>query len=473
MDITLIGWIFIILCIYALIKSRNFLLDLLVFSSVFTAAAVINIESTTTGIQPFYFVGVVWIITVAIKQIKKGMIKERLLIHFKENKLIKSLCMFGVIIILSEFWILIFNNKFTFVDTKTSELMTASFSKSNITQPMFLLFMVVIAILLCIELNTKSKIIRCMKVFGIATIFALVWGIAQFCMFYMNLSYPDWIFNNNISYLQLFYQMIYGLKRVNSVALEPSTFALNIIVFLPTVIILWIVEYKIFKDKNKSKILLSISLFLAMICGILTTSTTAYIGIALIIIIVTIYILFLSQKDGELRKNKRKIILFYLFMILSIIFIVLLATKIFNMYWGTLWDALMDITIKKKNLETGSERGNAILTSINILKASPILGIGFGTFRSLDLTTNLLSNMGVLGLLSYLYVIYISIKNILLNIKKSEFMALALGVTLVVSTISLMISIPDLMFGYYWILIVVVNNYFIKDKEEKQIENRN
>lgn len=461
MDITLIGWAFISLSIYAIVfKKDNFLLDLLVFSSVFTAAAVFNIEATTTGITPFYFVGFIWIISVFIKYYRNNIKIKDILIKSRNNKLIRALLIFALVIICSEFCLFIFNNKYEYIDILSMESIVISFSKSNITQPIFVIFMIFISILLILELDNRYKITRVMKVFSIATIFSLIWGIAQFCMFYLKIEYPHWLFNNNISYGQLYYQMIYGLKRVNSIALEPSTFALNIIVFLPMILVFWISEYRVFSNHKKNKIFMIIIILLTLTCAVLTTSSTAIVGIGLIVLLLSIYILIFSTKDGSLRKNKKKILVFYLFLIISIIIVFLLATKVFGMYWGTLVDALKDITVNKRNLQTGNERMSAMLTSFNILKNNPILGGGFGSFRSLDLTTNLLSNVGIVGLLSFAYVVYVPLKRAFKAIRKNEIFSVGLGITLLVATIALGIAIPDLIFGYYWILILVTYLYF-------------
>ncbi len=460
MEITLIGWIFIILSIYFCVKNKEYLLYLLVFSSVFTAGSVINIEATVTGIQPFYFVGTIWILSTLFKYCKDTSGVSGFVDIIKNNKRIRPFIILSLVIILSEISLLFFINNSSYINTKTEEIMVVSFSKSNITQPIFLLFMIITAVLLILEMDSKAKIVKMIKVFAIATFFAMIWGVVQFCMYYMSVEYPTWLFNNNISFLQLSHQMIYGLKRVNSIALEPSTFALNILVFLPVVMALWLGDNNLFNLGKKYRSILLVALFLSLICGLLTTSTTAYIGIFLTVIILTIYVLFFSNKDGHLYNNRKMIIMFYLVGFLSLIFVIFLATQVFNMYWGTLVDALKDITINKKNLETGNERTNAILTSINILKINPLLGGGFGSFRSLDLTTNLLSNIGLFGLFTYFYVIYVSLKNVFSNIKSNEVVSLALGLSLIISTIALLISIPDLTFGYYWIIIAIANSYF-------------
>ncbi|UXZ09746.1 DUF3810 domain-containing protein [Clostridium perfringens] len=207
-------------------------------------------------------------------------------------------------------------------------------------------------------------------------------------------------------------------KRVNSIALEPSTFALNVLGILPIIMILWLSNLKIFKNNLKSNLIFVLIILLTLICGILTTSSTAYIGIALTILFITIYVLVFSIKDNALRKNRKRLLLFYVIAIISTILVIILAVNIFNIYWGTLVDMLKDMTINKINLESGHERSNAVNMSFTIFRQSPLVGIGWGSFRSLDTFTNLLANTGLLGVISYFYIIFITLKSAFLNRRK-------------------------------------------------------
>ena len=47
--------------------------------------------------------------------------------------------------------------------------------------------MIVFAIFIVLEIESKKDILNILKVFSASTIFAILWGIAQFCMFYLNM----------------------------------------------------------------------------------------------------------------------------------------------------------------------------------------------------------------------------------------------------------------------------------------------
>lgn len=460
MEITLIGWLTLILSIYGFIKNEKILLYSAVFFSTFTAASFINIEKTTTGIQPFYLVAGLWILKVTLQYIKSGKSIKNLINKIKENKLAKALIIFTIIIIIGEILMFIMNRSIIITDFNTKKEIAISFSKSNITQPIYLLFMVFFAIVLTLKLKSNQEIINIIKIFSISTVFALLWGILQFCMYYLNIEYPAYLFNNNISALQLHFQMVYGIKRVNSIALEPSTFSLNILTFMPLVMSLWLGDVNISNGIKKSNKLLVTSIILSLVCAILTTSSTAYVGVFLTIVILTVYVLRFSIKENNLYINRKKIGIFYLIGLISLIIVLVLFVKVFNIYWGTIIDMFKDMTINKVNLESGHERGNAVKMSLEILKQAPILGAGWGSFRSLDTTTNLLANTGFIGLCSYIYIIYIPIKECILHRKCNETIAISLALMIIIPTIGLLISIPDLIFGYYWIIIVLGYNFW-------------
>ncbi|UXZ09745.1 hypothetical protein F1C14_14855 [Clostridium perfringens] len=98
----------------------------------------------------------------------------------KKNKLIKSLAIFGVIIIIGELYMFISGKTIIVNNQLNNEVLKLTFSGSNITQPIYLLFMLVFAIFLSLKINSKEKIRNVLKIFFISTIFALIWGVMHF-----------------------------------------------------------------------------------------------------------------------------------------------------------------------------------------------------------------------------------------------------------------------------------------------------
>lgn len=461
MDITNIGWIILLLTIYGFIKSEKILLYVTVFFSIFTAASIVNIEVTNTGILPFYLPATFWILKVTIRYIKTDTLKEKIS-EIRKNKLIKALLVLIAIVFISNI-INVLIQKNIYYTNFIGETINVKFSFYNITQTIYFYFIIVFTIYLILEVKSKKEIKKVFAIFSVSCIFAILWGIIQFCMFYLNIEYPHYLFNNNISLGQLYNQMVYGVKRINSIALEPSTFALNLLAFISITFPFWIFKYKeIFQNVIK-KYILQVIIIITLICAILTTSTTAYVGIIVLILFLTIYGVFFSIENGEVRKNIKRLFNIYIVLGTITLLIIILIPKIFKMDPQTIIDALKDVTINKFKLQSGNERKAAISQSLYILSQSPLFGAGWGSFRSLDLTTNLLANLGISGLLSYLYIIFTVIKKAISIRKSNEVIMVIILSTILVPTVALMISIPDINFLYYWIILGVSYNYCIED----------
>ena len=83
-------------------------------------------------------------------------------------------------------------------------------------------------IVLSFTIKTKEEIKTLLKVFCISSIFAVIWGLLQFITYYLGIPYPAFLFNNNSYAAQCFDQIENNVKRISSIALEPSTFSINL-----------------------------------------------------------------------------------------------------------------------------------------------------------------------------------------------------------------------------------------------------
>ena len=169
----------------------------------------------------------------------------------------------------------------------------------NITQAIRVITYFVFAIILSLRINSKKEIEDILKTFAYSTLFAAVWGIIQYILFFMNVNYPAFLFNNNPYAAQGYEQMIQGIKRITSIGTEPSVFAINLSVFLP--IALQFLLKKREKNEAKCKIFLNIMAVLIIVCMIMTTSATAVFSLTIIFIILLLYY-FISYIKNEKDK---------------------------------------------------------------------------------------------------------------------------------------------------------------------------
>lgn len=306
MEITLLGAVTIAISIYAFFKNEKLLLYIMVFLAPFTAANLIHIIWTTTPVQTFEFTGALWLLREFINFVKSKpkITKEWVIKKFKDNKLGMAFLIFIVVIIISEIYLMISGLRIEYTGIE-GELGIVEFSKTNITRAVITIFIFVNMIVLSFKIHTREEIKKLIKIFSIASIFAVIWGLLQFVTYYLGVPYPAFLFNNNPYAAQCYDQIDNNVKRISSIALEPSTFAINLFCFLPFVL----GEFLRLKEKMKEKkyIITFIILVLTTVCAILTTSSTTYVGLIAVYALFGIYILFGFIKNGELDNRKRNL----------------------------------------------------------------------------------------------------------------------------------------------------------------------
>ena len=451
MTISIFGIVVGIISIYAFFKNEKLLLYMLVFLSTFTATELGHINLTTTPIQTFEFTGAVWLLREFINLIKtKPKISKEIIINkFKENRLATAFLMLIISIIMGEIALAVSRISVNYVDI-TGELGTVKFSMGNITQPTIIIFALVIMIVLSFKIRTKEEIMELLKVFCISSIFAVAWGLLQFVTYYLGLPYPAFLFNNNEYAYQGYVQIDNNIKRISSIALEPSTFAINLICFMPFIV----GHFLVLKDKVKTK-KYGITLLIAILtttCAILTSSSTTYVGLVTVYGLFGLYILFGFIKNGEFADKKRNFMKLASLTIISISLAGILCIGAVKVGYklGTIDYIETSTTIKDEEEEieekhkmtvgklksgSGQERMRGEKIGLAMLKYSPMFGIGFGSYRTFSMFTNVLLQAGIFGAFSLLLIIYLVIKELWKLRKQEEKISVMFLISIISATI--------------------------------------
>lgn len=486
MEITLLGAVTIILSIYAFFKNKKLLLYIMVFLSTFTAANLIHITVTTTPVLTFEFTGFAWLLREFIDFVKSKpkLSKEIIINKFKENKLATAFLLFILTIVLGELFLLISGISVEYTNI-LKENAVLTFSKSNITMGAITIFIFIIMIVLSFKIKTKKEAEELVKVFCISSIFAIIWGLLQFITFYLGIPYPAFLFNNNMYAAQCYDQIENNIKRITSIALEPSTFAINLMAYMPFVIGTFLKMKSNFKDK-KYLCLFFITIF-ATACAILTTSSTTYVGLIAIYGLFVLYILFGFKKNGELDNRKKNFKKMALLTVTSIVLALVIGygslktgyalktidflkneQSINNVKKGeseyssaieNLIKTLKKMTIEKLGSGSGQERMEGERIGLSLFKYSPVFGLGFTSYRTFSMFTNILINAGILGILAYLYILYLTIKELIKYREKDEVASVMFLISIIGTTIAFFVGVPDLLYTFYWIIIVLGYKY--------------
>lgn len=475
MTITILGFVTLIISIYAFFKNEKLLLYMVVFLSTFTAAELGDIKATTTPIQTFEFTGAVWLLREFINFVKlrPKITKEIIINKFKENNIALAFVFFIISIILGEITLVISGISVEYIDVFGNQRMV-KFGLSNITQSSILIFMFIIMIVLSFKIKTKEEVKELLRVFCISAMFAVIWGLLQFITYYFGIQYPAFLFNNNNYALQGYNQIENNIKRISSIALEPSMFSITLIALLAFLMGTFLKTN--INLKNKKHLVLILGLLATTICTILTTSSISYVGLVIVYGFFLVYILFGFIKGGELSNRKHNFIKILVSTVASIALASMICIVFVKIGYklGTIGEkttieeknsekenenvikkeekynkdikaydnmttTLKQMTIQK--LKTGSalERINGEKVGFSMLKYSPVFGIGFGSYRTYSLFTTVLVNAGIFGEITFLYILFVVIREIMKLRNEEETMSIMLLVSILGMTLGFFI----------------------------------
>lgn len=507
MEITFIGTVIIVLSIIAFLKDEDMLLGVTIFFSTFTAAISLNITVTTTIIISYIIPMLLWMVKQVLNIIKnrKSLTIANIKTILKENKLFTALLFFTISIVISNIWLFISKISYSFYDSTYLKDEIITFSLLSVKKTIGFLPYLIFAMMVSLTVKDKEKIRKLLKIFGISTICGVCWGFIQYALYYLNIDYPAFLFNNNPGYAQWYHQVFHGIKRINSIATEPSTFSINLLAAISIILIPYIY------GRNRDKKFFELLTIVAVIaCTILTTSTTALVGLVITLGTLLIYLVVKYIKENKSLEYKKKILNLIGCSLLGITVASILAlggiklsqpsvSKPIDKVEGniienitqneqpttdiiienviqpqqptdsntensvlnsTFIDAIKEMTISKLSSESGRQRLEREIKGFEIFMLSPIFGVSYGSFRTFTLFTNVLVNLGILGLISLLYLLYIVLKQIILNRKKDEEYFLIFLLSIIGMIVAFFISIPDLIYIYFWIIIVLAYNYF-------------
>jgi O-antigen ligase len=214
-------------------------------------------------------------------------------------------------------------------------------------------------------------------------LFVAAWGLLEYASFYLNFSFPYTLFNNNpTESVTNVGRVLRGgaleLKRITSVAIEPSIFAQIALVILPQMVFaVWSRRPVISRFIDR----LTLALLLAAL--VLSTSATAYAGLAFLSLVIPMVLLAMGKKGTRP-------------LIGGMIVVALLA--IGSMRIGVVRTFVTEFVLTKPSSDSGLERLVVTLNAWEYFLQHPLLGLGWGSVPSTDLIVYLLANSGVLGL---------------------------------------------------------------------------
>lgn len=443
----------------------NKLFYTLVFFMPFSASTIFILQGSKAGMQPAYFIGLIFIFRTLIKYSKSIKINQ----YYKDvTILIFTLVVISTISLLNPLLLDYFGVNyivFNVIDTSNSTI-------GSLSQFAYFLFFIILLYTVLLFLDSFDKVKQALYVFLLSSTFTVLWAILIHEGSYIfGFEYPAYIFNNHPGYAQGYTQEIYGyINRICSVAQEPSIYGYLLSISIS--ILLFSNYNNIYFFRKNVQILI---LFLHIFTIFLTTSSTAFIGLALV---VSIYLIYEFTKMNFPKINKK---LFYsiFFMVSILLTLFLLFNYLVSMYFNfDLLDLISLLTVNKlDDGSSGDERFGLFLLGINTFMDTYMLGAGFGLNRTVDINSTLLANIGLLGFFSWILLCLYPFFAIKKLYKYCSFeqrqLVLIILFSNVVSYILMSLSIPDFINLYFWLffgLLISIPNIILKEKSLKELE---
>jgi len=239
--------------------------------------------------------------------------------------------------------------------------------------------------------SNPGSLLSCIKYYIFSAYFAILFGVYQFLSGMFRLPYPHSLLNSayNASMGEEKRLLIYdvsagGFDRVESVFIEPGTFALFLLGCIPLFYCIAISKARFpFNNQPSNKILFPLSIFVML----LTFSLAGYVGLCLAVVV-----FLLSQaKDRKVLKKlniKNSKIIFLIFSILVIVSVFFSNTEFMaRIYRIPVRKA--ENFIKSANINERDKQGKStiallqtIVTTGEIVRRRPFWGAGYGNFQS-------------------------------------------------------------------------------------------
>jgi hypothetical protein len=441
---TPLGYILLPVGLAGLLFSSKWLYRFFVFWTLFSASSVANFGEGDSGsaLQVWMFFGFLWL---------SRLILERLsTLSFSLDRRILRPCLWLIAFLAVAALSLVMP---AFIDGRlaiTSPILGDGsetplyLTTHNFTQLLYLIFGGTIAICVAHANIDKDQRHNTERIILFSAIFISAWGILQFVCNVTGIPYPDFIFNNSGSasgkgFLQT---LEAGVGRISSTAVEPSVFAQSLISLLPLTLPAFLKRGSVISIPIDR---LCAALFVVLL--VLSTSSTAYLGI----FILGVLLLAVLLRSHLISVAKASLLALLaaggLAAIVTLAFVsVPIVSQVAN-------SALLN----KSSSGSGLERLMTITLAWGYFQQFPVLGIGWGSATSHDLFVKLLSNVGVAGTLIFLIAMFSVIRSnwqglddLVLPAELSRSVwFLALTVFLVTSVL---IEFP-LAFGNFWLVL--------------------
>ena len=442
-QITPIGLVMIPFGLVAAISSPRMLFAALLFFAPFSATAVVNVGAgdNASGVTVYVYLAILLV----LRAVCDSLFRLRLGLPRVISRPVMYLFLFvGVcaVSILMPLWI---NGKLEIISPFLLDMTTTPlyFSSKNVTGVIYLLLGVCTAAAVARRTLAPEEFAAAVKICMWSGLFVSFWALFQLACYLLHVPYPAILFNNSATpTAQGFTGTLNegSLRRLSSVAVEPSMMAAAILAVFPFCLVAFAGSGHVLSRRMDKWV------FGIMVAAlVLSTSTTAFIGLFVIAMIYARYHI----------KFRRMSILWL------VVPCILAGLSVAAYLFIPPVTALLNVTLLDKATGFSAlERTKTIVYAFSYFLQYPILGVGWPSVTSHDTVVRLLANCGVVGLIAFSVAVGSIAIRLLRRISSIEteaeaftspalLMYMAFAATMVIAMID---GLPYVI-GYFWVTL--------------------
>ena len=449
MSISIFGIFFLPVALWVFFSRPQYLVPLLILSSIFSAASVIDfsIGESVFGLQPFYFTAML----VALKTLPRLSRLRHLRQTFEPatQKFITALLSFWGWAVLSAFLFPLVFSGTQVIDPRNaiqdvaaalgveSETRTLHWGLENLGQATYLTLCIIALLYVVLSARDKLQRPRCLWALRASVSVVSVIAIFQSLAVWRGWPFPYDFFNSNPAYAQNYSAMFENLARVNATFTEAS-YAGGFMAAAA----LGLLAMRLYGAPVS---LIKISL--ALLALVLTTATTGYAAFALGGVLLFIHLL----RSGLRKQSTRRIIKNSLIAMLAIGLVVALLLVTIPM----LRQAALESTFNKADTISAAARFSLDAYSIKLMLDTYGFGAGLGSNRPSSLGADLLGNIGIVGTLLFGIFLFRLFRQLLPASRRPDGTSFALVAWMLAGIlIAEGLALPDLSWPPLWGILI-------------------
>ena len=389
------GAVFIPVSLWIFFFRARYLVPLMLVSSVFVAASVVDcsIGNFVIGVQPFYFTAI--LVGIRALPVLSSYRRRKLRLEPAASGTMKAFVRFWKWAVATAFVLPLIFKGIEVINQRSDESVDATalgiegahsplhWSFANLGQSAYLTLMLIAFFYVVASKSSTDRMADLMAALRTAIIVVAVLALTQSIAAWVGWSFPYSFFNNNPAYSQGFEVEIEGVRRVNGTFTEPS-YAGGFLAAGALGLLAWRLR------GGRSH---SLAILLSIVGLILTTASTGYATFVIGGVLLVIYLARETLRKKMSRRVIRRSVVAAL--LVSIVVIAVLSVV------PPLRQGILEMTVNKTESLSFFYRISADVYAIDLLFHTYGLGTGLGSNRSSSLVPDLLSTIGIIGTLLF------------------------------------------------------------------------